>query len=188
MYVRFAIKTPQAHRIGKRYASCRRTGGDSVSCGGGTTVSVCSDQTATARRNRVPNSGTCRRSVRWDAGAVKFRVVCAQAYKLSPSSRSRAISISFCTALPMATSSARRRQKSTARSLAEDLFFFFRPPAKYLLGRMPPHPSCFCPPLSPPSELVQGVAMSTAAVTPFRSFVQTPVFSVSPSSSSLQRI
>ena len=43
-------------------------------------------------------------------------------------------------------------------------------------------------PLSPPSELVQGVAMSTAAVTPFRSFVQTPVFSVSPSSSSLQRI
>ena len=48
----------------------------------------------------------------------------------------------------------------------------------------PPHPSCFCPPLSPPSELVQGVAMSTAAVTPFRSFVQTPIFSVSPSSSS----
>ena len=43
-------------------------------------------------------------------------------------------------------------------------------------------------PLSPPSELVQGVAMSTAAVTPFRSFVQTPVFSVSPSSFSLQRI
>ena len=30
-----------------------------------------------------------------------------------------------------------------------------------------------CPPLSPPSELEQGVAMSTSAVTPFRSFVQT---------------
>ena len=30
--------------------------------------------------------------------------------------------------------------------------------------------------------------MSTSAVTPFRSFVQTPVFSVSPSSLSLQRI
>ena len=38
------------------------------------------------------------------------------------------------------------------------------------------------------NELVQGVAMSTAAVTPFRSFVQTPIFSVSPSSFSLQRI
>ena len=125
MYVRFAMKMPQAHRIGKRYASCRRTGGDSVSCGGGTTVSVCSDQTATARRNRVPNSGTYRRSVRWDAGAVKFRVVCAQAYKLSPSSRSRAISISFCTALPMAMSSARR---SRLLPVAEDLFFFFPPP------------------------------------------------------------
>ena len=73
----------------------------------------CSDQTATARRNRAPNLGTYRRSVRWDAGAVKFRVVCAQAYKLSPSSRSRAISISFCTALPMATSSARRSQTAT---------------------------------------------------------------------------
>ena len=52
----------------------------------------------------------------------------------------------------------------------------------------PSHPSCFCPPLSPPSELVQGAAMSTAAVMPFRSFVQTPIFSVSPSSFSLQRI
>ena len=39
--------------------------------------------------------------------------------------------------------------------------------------------------LSPPSELVQGVAMSTSAVTPFRSFVQTPIFSVPPSSFSL---
>ena len=43
-------------------------------------------------------------------------------------------------------------------------------------------------PLSPPSELVQGVAMSTAAVTPFRSFVQTHICSVSPSSYSLQRV
>ena len=50
----------------------------------------------------------------------------------------------------------------------------------------PPHPSCLCPPLSPPSELVQGVAVSTSAVTPFRSFVQTPTFSVSPSSFGLQ--
>ena len=32
------------------------------------------------------------------------------------------------------------------------------------------------------SSLVQGVAMSTSAVSPFRSFVQTPIFSVSPSS------
>ena len=48
--------------------------------------------------------------------------------------------------------------------------------------RRPPHPSCLCSPLSPPSEIVQGVAMSTSAVTPSRSFfVQTPVFSVSPS-------
>ena len=39
----------------------------------------------------------------------------------------------------------------------------------------PPHPSCLCPSLSPPSELVQGVAMSPAAVTPLRSFVQTPI-------------
>ena len=52
----------------------------------------------------------------------------------------------------------------------------------------PPHPSCLCPSLSPPSELVQGVAMSTSAATPFRSFVQTPIFSVSPSSFSLQQI
>ena len=52
----------------------------------------------------------------------------------------------------------------------------------------PSRPSCFCPPLSPPTELVQGAAMSTAAVMPFRSFVQTPIFSVSPSSFSLQRI
>ena len=37
-------------------------------------------------------------------------------------------------------------------------------------------------------ELVKGVAMSTSAVTPFRSFVQTPIFSVSPSSFRLQRI
>ena len=43
-------------------------------------------------------------------------------------------------------------------------------------------------PPTPPSELVQGAAMSTAAVMPFRSFVQTPIFSVSPSSFSLQRI
>ena len=60
--------------------------------------------------------------------------------------------------------------------------------ANFQQALRPPHPSCFCPPLSPPSELVQGVAMSTAAVTPFRSFVQTPIFSVSPSSFSLQRI
>ena len=32
------------------------------------------------------------------------------------------------------------------------------------------------------------LSMSTAAVMPFRSFVQTPIFSVSPSSFSLQRI
>ena len=31
----------------------------------------------------------------------------------------------------------------------------------------------------------EGVAMSTSAATPFRSFVQTPIFSVSPSSFSL---
>ena len=36
------------------------------------------------------------------------------------------------------------------------------------------HTSCLCPPLSPPSELVQGVAMSTSADTPFRSFVSEP--------------
>ena len=42
--------------------------------------------------------------------------------------------------------------------------------------------------LSAAASSVQGVAMSTAAVTPFRSFVQTPIFSVSPSSFSLQRI
>ena len=36
------------------------------------------------------------------------------------------------------------------------------------------------------NELVQGVAMSTSADTPFRSFVQTQIFSVSPSSFSLQ--
>ena len=47
---------------------------------------------------------------------------------------------------------------------------------------------CLCPPLSPPNELVQGVAMSTSAVMPFSSFVQTPVLSVSPSSLSLQRL
>ena len=38
------------------------------------------------------------------------------------------------------------------------------------------------------SGIGQGVALSTSAVTPFRSFVQTPIFSVSPSSFSLQRI
>ena len=96
----------------------------------------CSDQTAPARRNRAPNLGTYRRSVRWDAGAVKFRVVCAQAYKLSPSSRSRAISISFCTALPMATSSARRSQTATVNFcfLCRGSVFFGwgGPPAKSL--------------------------------------------------------
>ena len=35
---------------------------------------------------------------------------------------------------------------------------------------------------------VQGVAMSTTAVTLFRSFVQKPIFSVSPSSFSLSQI
>ena len=44
----------------------------------------------------------------------------------------------------------------------------------------PSHPPCLCPPLPPPSELVQGVAMSTTAVMPFRFFVQTHTFSVSP--------
>ena len=52
----------------------------------------------------------------------------------------------------------------------------------------PTHPSCLYPPLSPPSELVRGVAMSTSAVTPLRSLVQTPIFSVSPSSFSLSPI
>ena len=45
-----------------------------------------------------------------------------------------------------------------------------------------------CPPLSPPSDLVQGVAMSTTAFMNFRNFAQTPLFSVSPSSFSLSPI
>ena len=36
-----------------------------------------------------------------------------------------------------------------------------------------------------PRDSGQGVAMSTSAVMPFRSFVQMPIFSVSPSSFSL---
>ena len=39
-----------------------------------------------------------------------------------------------------------------------------------------------------PSDLVQGVALSTTAVMPFRFFAQTPFFSVSPSSFSLSPI
>ena len=54
--------------------------------------------------------------------------------------------------------------------------------ANFQQSLRPPHPSCLCPSLSPPSELVQGVAMSTSAATPFRSIVQTTIFSVSPSS------
>ena len=56
----------------------------------------------------------------------------------------------------------------------------------FLLLVHEPSPHASAP--TPPSELVQGAAMSTAAVMPFRSFVQTPIFSVSPSSFSLQRI
>ena len=37
-------------------------------------------------------------------------------------------------------------------------------------------------------NLMQGVAMSTPAVMPFRFFVQTPIFTVSPSSFSLSPI
>ena len=44
----------------------------------------------------------------------------------------------------------------------------------------PPHPSCFCSPLSPPSELVQGVALSTSAVTPFLSHFRSFASSSSP--------
>ena len=67
MYVRFAIKTPQAHRIGKRYASCRRTGGDSVFCGGGTTVSV-----AAIRQQQLVETGhqTRARTVALCAGML----------------------------------------------------------------------------------------------------------------------
>ena len=41
------------------------------------------------------------------------------------------------------------------------------------------------PTLSRPSDLVQGVALSTTALMPFRFFAQTALFSVSPSSFSL---
>ena len=40
----------------------------------------------------------------------------------------------------------------------------FWPAAGCAHHHRPPHPSCLCPPLSPPSDLVQGVAMSTSAV------------------------
>ena len=41
----------------------------------------------------------------------------------------------------------------------------------------PSSPSCLCPPVPPPSDLVQGVVMSTPAVMHFNSLVQTPIFS-----------
>ena len=50
----------------------------------------------------------------------------------------------------------------------------------------PSSPPCLCPSLSHSSDLVQGVAMSTTAVMPPCSFVQTLLFSVSPSSFSLK--
>ena len=43
-------------------------------------------------------------------------------------------------------------------------------------------------PLPPSSDLVQGVAMSTAAFICFRFFAQTPPFSVPPSSFSLEAV
>ena len=48
--------------------------------------------------------------------------------------------------------------------------------------RPSPPLDCLCPTLSRPSDLVQGVALSTTALMPFRFFAQRALFSVSPSS------
>ena len=48
--------------------------------------------------------------------------------------------------------------------------------ANFQQSLRPSSPSCLCPQVPPPSELVQGVAMRTTAVMPFHSLVQTTVF------------
>ena len=49
--------------------------------------------------------------------------------------------------------------------------------ANFLQSLRSSHPHCLlCLPLPPPSDLVQGVAMSITAYIPFRFFAQTPLF------------